>query len=297
MNIQAIYHKGDSEDAYIFPEAVCNIRIKTGKEIKKVTLLFGEPFDYQTDDKGNWSGAYEVKEMKKVSESKLFAYWSMDVRSDTKRLQYGFLVHEDENANFDELPDEKFIKNEIPDSSDKSLFYGINGPLKISKQLITSGSQFFKMPYFQEADMVISPEWTYYTKWYQVIVDRFYKAGGPWKDNAGGDQPYNFFGGNLKGLQEKLPYIKELGFNGLYMCPIFTSPSIHKYNTEDYFEVDPQYGTKEDLKNLIDAAHEMDMRVMLEGAFNPDVQDSLISVGQYWAREFNIDGWRLDAAD
>ena len=60
-----------------------------------------------------------------------------------------------------------------------------------------------------------------------------------------------FFGGDLEGIINKLDYLKDLGISGIYINPIFTSPSTHKYDTVDYYEIDPHFGTKEDLKLLV----------------------------------------------
>lgn len=74
--------------------------------------------------------------------------------------------------------------------------------------------------------------------------------------------------GDLKGITKRLPYLKELGVDVVYMTPIFKSSSNHKYNTEDYYMVDPEFGTKEDLCELVNTAHKLDLRVVLDGVFN-----------------------------
>ena len=74
--------------------------------------------------------------------------------------------------------------------------------------------------------------------------------------------------GDLKGVISKLGYIKELGADILYLTPIFRSKSSHKYDTIDYYEIDPSFGTTEDLICLVDQAHANGMRVILDGVFN-----------------------------
>lgn len=78
----------------------------------------------------------------------------------------------------------------------------------------------------------------------------------------------DYWGGNLKGLIEKLDYIINLGVNVLYLNPIFESLSNHKYDASDYLEISKEYGSKEDLKLLIDKIHENHMKIMLDGVFN-----------------------------
>jgi glycosidase len=125
---------------------------------------------------------------------------------------------------------------------------------------------------------------------YQVFVDRFVpptnaavKAGRypsplkPWTelpkarfDAATNSYPHvvDFWGGDLAGVQSKLSYIRGLGADVLYLNPIFTSPTNHKYDTTDYFEIDPQYGTAADFRNLLSETHQAGMKLMLDGVFN-----------------------------
>lgn len=74
--------------------------------------------------------------------------------------------------------------------------------------------------------------------------------------------------GSLRGIINRLDYIKGLGADILYLTPIFRSDSSHKYNIDDYYAIDPSFGTKEDLKELVDRAHGLGMYVILDGVFN-----------------------------
>jgi len=75
---------------------------------------------------------------------------------------------------------------------------------------------------------------------------------------------HQYFGGDLAGIIEKLDYLKDLGVTVLYLNPIFDSGSAHGYDTHDYLKVSPKFGTEEDLKRLLNEAHERDMRVILD---------------------------------
>ncbi len=77
-----------------------------------------------------------------------------------------------------------------------------------------------------------------------------------------------FWGGDLASLRSRLDYVKNLGIDVLYLQPIFKSPSNHKYDTEDYFQIDPQYGTQADLDGLIRGVHRSKMKLVLDGVFN-----------------------------
>lgn len=74
--------------------------------------------------------------------------------------------------------------------------------------------------------------------------------------------------GSLRGIIRRLDYLKELGVDILYLTPVFRSRSSHKYDTDDYYTIDPSFGTKEDLKELVRRAHGLGMYVILDGVFN-----------------------------
>ncbi len=128
---------------------------------------------------------------------------------------------------------------------------------------------------------------------YQVFVDRFApsrrleaKRGlyapprvlRPWEEDPGHgrflDEVQNhegelqFWGGDLDSLASRLDYLQDLGVDLLYLNPIFEAFTNHKYDANDYFGIDPQYGTKEELRRLADGLHARGMRLMLDGVFN-----------------------------
>src|SRR5579859_627806 len=128
---------------------------------------------------------------------------------------------------------------------------------------------------------------------YQIFPDRFYN-GDPTNDRSVMDPQYNnihpvihtnwsdaplpggsdFFGGDLQGVIDKLPYLKGLGINTLYLNPIFLAPSNHKYDTSDYFQIDPHFGSLDTFQHLVTAAGADGIRVLLDGVFNHTGSDS-----------------------
>ena len=80
--------------------------------------------------------------------------------------------------------------------------------------------------------------------------------------------PDDFYGGTLKGIEQKLPYLKELGISCLYLNPIVEARSNHRYDTSDYKRVDPILGTNEDFTHLCETAEKMGIRIMLDGVFS-----------------------------
>ena len=85
----------------------------------------------------------------------------------------------------------------------------------------------------------------------------------------------DFFGGNLKGITDKLPYIKQLGVGVIYLNPIFMAYSNHRYDTADYKKIDPMLGTEEDFKKLCDEAHKLDIKIVLDGVFSHTGSNSI----------------------
>jgi glycosidase len=117
------------------------------------------------------------------------------------------------------------------------------------------------------------PAWMRGALVYQIFPERF-ANGDPANDPPGsvqwGSPPrwFQFQGGDLAGTLSKLDYLQELGVDVLYLNPIFTSPSNHKYDTVDYYNVDPALGGNEALRELVRALHQRDMRIILDASFN-----------------------------
>jgi alpha-glucosidase len=168
----------------------------------------------------------------------------------------------------------------------ETLWYNAEG---VSVSEPTAGD-FFIVPGFK------TPDWMKNGTMYQIFVDRFFD-GNPANDVSNGQYGYGgcateqhawgasvysnasgcnsevFFGGDLAGIDQKLSYIKDtLGANILYLTPIFESPSNHKYDTADYYSVDPAFGTASDLEKLIQDVHSgangPQGYIILDGVFN-----------------------------
>lgn len=140
-----------------------------------------------------------------------------------------------------------------------------------------------------------TPDWIKGGIIYQIFPDRFYNSGEAkknvpndrvmrtdwgnepeWRPTAEGKVLNNdFFGGDLKGIQEKLPYLKSLGVNCIYLNPIFEAHSNHRYDTADYGKIDPVLGTEKDFKNLYNEAKKQDIHIILDGVFSHTGDDSV----------------------
>jgi len=108
-----------------------------------------------------------------------------------------------------------------------------------------------------------------------------------------------FFGGNLSGIIQKLPYLSSLGVTCLYLSPICKAASNHKYDTGNYMEIDPSFGDDATFKALVNEAHQLGIRVILDGVFNHTGDDSLYfnryghyaSLGAYQSKDSPYANW------
>ena len=233
-----------------------NLKLHTNSTISTARVYFGDPFDFvqttRPDAYGGyiWDWNYSEVAMSPQYTCKESITWQVSFPpTQAKRLKYMFA---------------------ITDTTGKEIFYGENGVCSG----LDSFTSFFFFPHVHEIDAIKMPEWASNVCWYQIFPERF-KNGNPaispanaegWE--TGKPAPRNFFGGDLYGIIEKLPYIHELGFTGIYLTPLFTSPSNHKYDTEDYFAIDPHFGDKKKLKELVQKAHALGIKVMLDAVFN-----------------------------
>lgn len=128
---------------------------------------------------------------------------------------------------------------------------------------------------FDQPMTINTPDWVKQAIFYQIFPDRFARSprtqhprGIAFKPWGSPPEEQGYQGGDLPGIVDKLDYLQTLGITALYLNPIFSSASNHRYHTFDYFQVDPLLGGNEALRELLDAAHARGMRVILDGVFN-----------------------------
>lgn len=240
---EAIYHKIYSDYAYALTKTDLLIKIRTKKgDVKKINLTYLDKYKYFRNKETF------TFEMKKVASDNLFDYFESIIQHNFISVNYFF-----------ELMDEEEI-----------LYYG--NYIFLNEQP-DEGMEFFSFPVMAEKDLFIVPEWARESIVYQIFPERYHNG-----DNSNDPvdvKPWDsvvdreiMLGGDLKGIIDKLDYIEDLGVNTIYMTPIFKAGSNHKYNTYDYFEIDPQFGTLDTLKELVEKAHEKNIKVVLDAVFN-----------------------------
>jgi cyclomaltodextrinase len=256
---EAVYHRPKDNYAYVCANGELHIRIRTKKaDVQEVTLVHGDPYDW---NEKLWQAI--TIPMKISGSDQLFDYWFVSITPPFKRLRYGFILND---GVVSICLTEKGYYSEPP--LDDTAYY-------------------FCFPFMNNVDIFRAPEWVKNTVWYQIFLERF--ANGNIDNNPQGTLPWgstdptptNFFGGDIEGVIHHIDHLKELGVNGIYFTPIFKAHSNHKYDTIDYMEIDPQFGTKETLKELIEICHKIGIKVMLDAVFNhsgfycPQFQDVL----------------------
>lgn len=164
-----------------------------------------------------------------------------------------------------------------------------------------------------------TPQWLKGGVIYQIFPDRFNSSGTPkknvpedrilradrdgepfWKpDREGKVHNNDYFGGDLKGIEEKLPYLKSLGVTCVYLNPIFEAQSNHRYDTADYTKIDSLLGTQKDFENLCVSAEKQGIKIILDGVFSHTGNDSRYfnqygrydTVGAYQSEDSEYYGW------
>lgn len=351
MNLSALYHRAKSGYCFVDQDRfVLRLRTASGN-IDSAELVCYDRFSPEETK--------NIVAMPVLLRDELYTYYECEVplRSVNKRLGYYFKLNK----------------------GSRSILYTEEG----LKEEYVRGN--FAYPYANAADCHRIPDWVSNRICYQIFPDRF-RNGNPERNPAGtspwGTAPVpgedQFMGGDLPGIISRLDYLKDLGINFIYLTPLFRAHSYHKYDTIDYFEIDPAFGTDEDFKTLVAQAHRRGMKVMLDAVFNhtghhfpffrdtlergkkspyyhwfhmnedlrypvdfdalirsrtgspegtppassgspfppvpyetfantlfmpklntenPETKEYLLRAGEYWVKEFDIDGWRLDVAN
>ena len=243
MEYSAIIHDMDKRFCYAIDKDLFVIRIQVKRDdIKEIILHYEDKYIPM-----EWKDTRKTIPMKKVATSQFQDYYEAQIQMHLICLRYFF---------------------ELTDMQGEKVYYG---NYEFSKECITNRDRMFDCPQnLREEEMFVVPEWAENKVVYQIFPSRFassqpvdkevwYKAPVTFMDNLHGD---------LRGIIEHLDYIHSLGIDVLYMTPIFKSNSSHKYDTIDYYQIDPSFGTAEDLKELVQKTHEYGMKVVMDAVFN-----------------------------
>ena len=243
MEYSAIFHDMDKRFCYAIEKDLFVIRVQVKKDDMKEIILHYEdkyiPMEREDTRK--------TIVMKKVATSQFHDYYEAQVRMHLICLRYFF---------------------EFTDMQGERVYYG---NYEFDKESITNRDRMFDCPQnLREEEMFEVPDWAANKVVYQIFPTRFaasqpvdkklwYKAPITPMDDLHGD---------FRGIIDHLDHIQDLGIDVIYMTPSFKSNSCHKYDTIDYYEIDPSFGTKEELKELVQKAHDRGMKVVMDAVFN-----------------------------
>ncbi len=136
------------------------------------------------------------------------------------------------------------------------------------------------------------PHWFKHAIIYHILIDRF--AG--YNPHGNPNQPV-FLGGNLNGILNKLPYLKKLGINTLWISPFYKTSAYHGYHITDFNQVDPHFGSEQDLKKLIDTVHHQNMHIIADfvpnhcSIYHPFFQQALFDKHSSYRHWFYFTRW------
>lgn len=243
MEYSAIFHDMDKRFCYAIDKDLFVIRVQVKKDDMKEVILHYEDKYIPMERKDTRM----TLPMKKVATSQFHDYYEAQLRMNLICLRYFF---------------------EFTDMQGEKVYYG---NYEFDKECITNRDRMFDCPQnLREEEMFEVPQWAANKVVYQIFPSRFATTQPVDKElwYKAPITPMDDLHGNLRGIIEHLDYIKDLGIDVVYLTPIFKSNSCHKYDTIDYYQVDPSFGTTEDLKELVQKSHERGMKVVLDAVYN-----------------------------
>lgn len=249
MNKYAIFHVLDTPYAYGKDKDTLILRLRVARDdIKECSVLYRCRYD--------WKNAYTEKEMKIVAETELFTYYKTELSIDRNRYRYYF---------------------KLKDNNEEEVLYTERGVVALDYKNINIAA--FQFPYIAEDDLYKEEKWLQESVVYQIFPDRFWN-GNPNNNpenvkewGIGKVEGHSMYGGDIRGIIEKIDYLEDLGIDLIYLTPIFKSNTNHKYNTADYFAIDPTFGTVEEVRELVDLCHKKNIRIILDAVFNHSGDD------------------------
>lgn len=236
MKKEAILHLPDSEYAYAENENTITLRLRTAKnDIIRCILYYGDRVC--VEKKIIMTKAI----MKKIHSDELFDYYEYKIEKCYPRVCYYFYL---ENA-------------------DSSVYYFSDS---FHDNVDCERSLYYQYAFVRREDVIDVPKWAEKAVIYQIFPDSFATFYRNINNNDVKDKRCN--GGTINGITENIDYLINLGINCIYLNPIFSAKSYHRYDTTDYYNIDENIGTNDDFKRLVKACHDNGIRVLLDGVFN-----------------------------
>lgn len=272
MEKSCVYHISENSCAYAVGKDTLNVRLKVkANECDKIIVHYKNLYDHTND--------YFVEEMSCILQDGRTELYEASICVAQRHFKYCFEIFANGQSEF-------YSSDGFTDTCDeKKCFY---------------------YPVINTDDIIDLPQWAQGGIIYQIIIDRFYdgdSANNPPSVKKTSERPdrNTYYGGDFDGVIHKLDYIYSLGADMIYLSPVFKSPTYHKYDTLDYYTIEDIYGGKEKLMELVDAAHDRGIRIILDAVFNhcsvanPIFQDVVLnSEKSKYSKWFIIDSFPVN---
>lgn len=227
MNLPAVNHRPTQE--FIYPASRNELILQlftAAKDIDEVTLLYWERYEQDP------SKIHRKKLSVSLRDDQRDCYrTSIRMKSIAAYIRYCFELKK----------------------GTETIWYGRNG---FDESFRGMNESFFEFLWPNPTDGFRAPKWAASQIYYQIFPERFCNgdnALSPKQAVAWGSTPTreNYMGGDISGIIKQLPYLSDLGITCLYLTPIFEGSSNHKYDTVDYYKIDPQFGTEKNCMHLL----------------------------------------------
>ncbi len=303
---EAVYHIAHGNYAYPVRPDTLRVMLRAGRgDLERVTVIYQD----------RYQGSEQMLiDMEVTAQDEMFDYYHADLQLETKRFAYVFLL----------------------DDGVRRVFYTEKGFFDDIRP-----NTHFQYPYIAVQDLWEPPAWAQGAVVYQIFPERF--ANGDPTNDPPNVEPWDTLptvtsqkGGDLQGIIDRFDHLLELGIDAIYLTPIFEAPSNHKYDTVDYYRIDPHFGDLEKCRELVELCHKHNIKVIFDAVFNhsgygffafqdvlkhgeespyahwfniesfpveidpPNYEtfaNDIYTMPKLMTNEANIDGWRLDVAN
>jgi len=255
VKAHAVHHQPSSGYAFPVGPDRLKVRLRAARgDLQRVTAVHGPRYAGRAavrDLAGNDVPLEQHVPLRRAASDELFDYFEGVLHEPTRRLQYAFLL----------------------DDGPRKRWYGGNG---LAQERAAAGT--FILPHLYGTPAHDVPHWACGAVFYEIFPERF-RNGDPSNDPPGTlawdaappdprDAHGTFYGGDLVGIAEQAPYLAALGIEAVWLTPIFKSPTTHKYDTEDYLQIDPHFGGDPAFRAMVEALHARGIKVVLDAVFN-----------------------------
>ena len=245
INRHAILHKPLSQYAYSTAEYCLTIRLRAAKNNLSLCVLhYGNRVDLTPLDQ------FRTLKMEKIASDDYFDYYESNISGDLDRVCYYF---------------------EMQDADERLYLYADT----IATDFPEDRTEVYQFPFIRREEISDVPRWLKEAVVYNIFPDSFADSkrgisciAKDYFDEKTGQTLHTRLGGTIRGIIENLDYIEDLGFNCLYLNPIFKAAEYHRYDLLDYYHVCPNLGTDDDFRELVSEVHNRGMHIIIDGVFN-----------------------------